>query len=165
MGESEAVVDVARRIALAATSRGYGAIFGAPQIGCWDPEERRNIEAIEREFEANLSVSITDHPLQTSAFEVFRSELSDPDKTRVRESKIAELILDFVRLDRVEKLVFVVSMDPWMAASLPRMVVTAEELLSRLSEYYSREADPALNHGGDGVFILPSRSDVKRLRD
>ena len=161
--DAERVVDVARKIATAAPLRGYGTIFGATQIGFWDAEERRNLEALEKEFGANLSVSITDHPLQTSAFEIFRSELGVSDKTTNIESKIAGLVLDLVRLEGIERLAFVVSMEPWISEGLPRIPVTPMELLSLLSEYHSREANPSLEHGGDGVFVLRTGTDNKGL--
>jgi hypothetical protein len=156
--ETQKVVDVVRKVAIAAITRGYGAIFGSTQIGCWDPRERESIEASEKEFDADVCVSITDHPLQTSAFEIFRTELSGLDDRNFGTSRIRALLLDLVRLQDIDRLAFIVSMDPWIAEKLPRVRVTTEELFLRLSEYCAREADPSLEHGGDGVFVLQKQN-------
>jgi hypothetical protein len=154
VGDAGRVIDVARKIAIAITSRGYGAIFGAPQIGRWDAMEGRNLEAVERELGANLSVSITDHPLQTSAFDIFRSELGAVRKNTHVESKIEDLVLELVRMEGISGLAFVVSMEPWISEGLPRILVSPQEFISRLSEYGTREADSSREYGGDGIFIM-----------
>lgn len=164
--ESQQAVNIARRISQAASSRGYGAIFGAAQIGCWDAEERRNLEAIESAFGSDFSVSITDHPLQTSAVETL-SQVERLARRRLpKGSPLPGLIHDLSGLEDVARMVFVVSMEPWIAANLPRARVTTAELISRLSSYSSNEADPSREHGGDQILILDNErsSRARNLR-
>ncbi|MFA5870233.1 MAG: hypothetical protein WC941_11115 [Candidatus Bathyarchaeia archaeon] len=151
-------IEVSRSVAGAAASRGYGAVFGAPLIGAWDPEEKKNIEAFERDLGSGFAVSITDHPLQTSAFEIIRRGSSYRYPSADQPSGIAGFVRDLARIRGIRSLTFVVSTDPDSAFEMPKHQLTVDEFVSHLSRYEELEADPRAEFWGDGVFELRLKS-------
>ena len=147
-------IHLSRMIARAACSRGFGATFGAVAVGCWDAEERAQIELLERELKADFVVSITDHPLQTSAFEIFNSLVPARGGDDQRRPDLPSLIQEVSGYGKLGTVTFVISRDPWMAGSLPRHRVSVDQFVDHTLRYHLMEADSSSRYGGDGVFKI-----------
>ena len=150
----DGVIRIARHIAEAAARLGYGTIFGTDLIGCWDSEQKKSLESLENKLSSNLVVSITSHPLQTSAAEIFNLELNPMNGATRGESQFPRFLRSVGEISGIESLAFVISEDPWMSADLPLSEVSLDGFLSHLSRYHVLQADSRSEFGGDGVFLV-----------
>lgn len=147
-------VAVSRVIAKLASDRGYGTVFGSELIGHWDAGERRSLELLEKEFSPSFVASITSHPLQTNAAELFDEELGPSRPVNTRQHGFLDFVKRVADIPDARSVVFVVSEDPWMSHELPRRRISIDDFLAHLSRYSFMQADSGLEYGGDGIFIL-----------